>query len=233
MTMILLQANPVADVLARLSDMGRQIEGGLFNLAIAVVVFLLGWAVAIGAARLLRGLLRAAHFNQAVRGALGDAFTARHEPAAVASWAVYWTILMVTILVALDTVGIGIGASVGSRLGDVVPRIITSAFLFALGGLVAMLLGALTRRFFESAGWSGARLRGQIVTGALTGFAALLAVEQLGFAAQFVMALGIVAVGTVGLAVGLAFGLGCRDLARDFIVEYLRSMDQETPRRPE
>lgn len=233
MTMILLQTNPVADVLARLSEMGRQVEGGLLNLGIAVVVFLLGWAVAIGVARLLRGLLRAARFNQAVRGALGDVFTARHEPAAVASWAVYWTILTIGILVALETLGIGIGGEVGSRLGDVVPRIITSAFLFALGGVVAMILGALTRRFFESAGWGGARLRGQIVTVALTGFAALLAVEQLGFAAQFVMALGVVAVATVGLAVGLAFGLGCRDLARDFIVEYLRSMDQETPRRPE
>ena len=36
----------------------------------------------------------------------------------------------------------------------------------------------------------------------------------------------------VGLALGLAFGLGCRDLARDFVVEYLRSMDEQGPQRP-
>ena len=60
----------------------------------------------------------------------------------------------------------------------------------------------------------------------------LLALEQLGFAAQFVMAVGIVAVAALGLALGLAFGLGCRDLARDFVVEYLRSLEPDEPKRP-
>jgi UDP-N-acetylmuramyl pentapeptide phosphotransferase/UDP-N-acetylglucosamine-1-phosphate transferase len=35
-----------------------------------------------------------------------------------------------------------------------------------------------------------------------------------------------------GLAIALAFGLGCRELARDFIVEYLRSHEDHAPRRP-
>jgi len=45
------------------------------------------------------------------------------------------------------------------------------------------------------------------------------------------MILAIVAVAAVGLALGLAFGLGCRELARDFVVEYLRSLDEEGPER--
>jgi hypothetical protein len=34
------------------------------------------------------------------------------------------------------------------------------------------------------------------------------------------------------LGLALAFGLGCRDLARDFVVEYLRSLDRDEPPRP-
>jgi hypothetical protein len=91
----------------------------------------------------------------------------------------------------------------------------------------------MTRRLFESAGMRGARLRAQAVTVILIAFTALLALEQLGFAAQFIMALGITVVAGAGLAIALAFGLGCRELARDFVVEYLRSIETEGPRRPE
>ena len=156
----------------------------------------------------------------------------RHEPAGLASWAIYWTIVVLTLMLALDTLGFSMGPSVTLRLGEVLPRIVASGTLLAIGVLLAMLLGALTRRFFETAGLRGGRLRGQVVTAVLTGFAVLVALEQLGFAAQFVMAIGLVALGSVGLALGLAFGLGCRDLARDFVVEYLRSLDERGPQRP-
>jgi len=64
-------------------------------------------------------------------------------------------------------------------------------------------------------------------------FMVLLALEQLGLAAQLVMAVGIAVVGAAGLGLALAFGLGCRDLARDLVVEYLRAADQESsPDRP-
>jgi hypothetical protein len=71
-----------------------------------------------------------------------------------------------------------------------------------------------------------------VVTFVLVGFSALVALEQLGFAAQFVMAIGVVAAGATGLGLALAFGLGCRELARDFLVEYLRSLHEDPPRKP-
>ena len=70
------------------------------------------------------------------------------------------------------------------------------------------------------------------MTGVLIGVAILIALDQLGFAAQFVMWVGIVAVAAIAFAVALAFGLGCRDLARDFLVEYLRSLEDDRPGRP-
>ena len=135
-------------------------------------------------------------------------------------------------LLALDTLGFDLAASVAERLADVVPRIVTSAVLFAVGVLLAMLFGSITRRFLEAADLRAAQPLGQVVTAVLVGFAALLALEQLGFAAQFVMAVGEVAVAAAGLGLALAFGLGCRDLARDFVVEYLRSLDDEGTQRP-
>jgi len=228
---VILQTQAWDNLVLRLNELMVGAAQGTLNLLLAVLVALVGWAVAALFSGGARALLRALRFNEGVRGMAGGG-ALRHEPAGLASWAVYWTIIVFALMLALDTLGFGLGASVTLRLGEVLPRIVASGVLLAIGVMVAMLLGALTRRFFETAGIRGGRLRGQVVTAVLTGFAILVALEQLGFAAQFVMAIGLVALGSVGLALGLAFGLGCRDLARDFVVEYLRSLDERGPQRP-
>ena len=229
---VMLQMQPWDDLMARLRELLVGAEQGALNGALAVAVALIGWGVAALVARLAQALLRAVRFNQGVRGLFGAVAGSRHEPAALASWAIYWTIIAVAIMLAVDTLGFNLSTSVSARLGDVLPRIVAAAVLFAIGVLVAMLFGSITQRFFESAGLKGSRLRGLIVTAVLTGFAVLLALEQLGLAAQLVMVMGLIALGAVGLALGLAFGLGCKDLARDFVVEYLRSLEEDGPRRP-
>jgi hypothetical protein len=228
-----LQVEPWSSVLARLIELGRSAEQGALYVLIAAAVMLLGWAAAALVSRLVRSVLRGLRFDEGVRRLVGPRAAARHEPAGVAAWAVYWVVMAGAALLALETLGFSLAASVADRLSEVVPRIVTSAVLFAVGSLIAMLVGGITRRFLESADIRAAKLQGQIVTAVLTGFAALLALEQLGFAAQFVMAIGIVALAAVGLGLALAFGLGCRDLARDFVVEYLRSLDDERSKRPD
>jgi hypothetical protein len=229
----LLQAAPGAGPWSRLAELGRGAGQGALNLALAVAVMLLGWAVAAALAQLMRGVLRALRFDDGMRRLLGPRAPFRHQPVDVAAWGIYWVVLAGAALLALETLGLDLVASVADQLGEVVPHIVTSALLFAVGAVVAVLVGGITQRFLESGDIRAAKLQGQVVTAVLTGFAALLALGELGFAAQFVMALGIVAVAAAGLGLALAFGLGCRDLARDFLVEYLRSLnDGDAKKRP-
>jgi hypothetical protein len=232
MTLLLLpQIEP--GLLDRLRALLLGAQRELTGLLVVLGVFLVGWLIAALLARLALVVLRAARFNAAARGIFPNwVREGRHEPASVASWGIYWVVIVASVVLALDTLGWGIGMAVGDRLRDVLPRIVASVLLLLFGVLVAMALGAVTRRFLAGAGIRGARVRGQIVTAVLTFFAVVLALEQLGLAAQLVMALGIALVAAIALALGLAFGLGCRDLARDFVVEYLRSLDADRPQRP-
>jgi len=232
-TLVVLQFQPWNDLVARVGELLAGAGAGALGFLLALAVALAGWAIAGLARRVTLRLLRAARFNEGVRGLLGEGGTLpRHEPASVATWGIYWVVVVTSVLLAIDTLGFDLVASVSLRLRDVVPRVIAATALLAAGFVAAMLLGALTRRSFESAGLRGARLRGQAVAAILTGFAVLAALEQLGFATQFVMGIGLIVVATVGLGLGLAFGLGCREMARDFVVEYLRSLEPEGPKRP-
>ena len=230
--LIVLQTEPVSNVLTRLGELARGTGQAAIALGVAIAVLLVGWALASLLSKLVRGLLRVLRFDDAARRLPGPLLDARHEPSRIVGWAVYWLALAGAALLAAEALGMSLASSVADRLDEVVPRIITSAVLFAVGALVALVAGGVTRRFLESADIRAARFQGQVVTAVLTGFAALLALEQLGFAAQFVMAVGMVAVGAAGLGLALAFGLGCRDLARDFLIEYLRSLEDEQPKRP-
>jgi hypothetical protein len=215
----------------RTTAMGANIGHGAVGALLAMALLLAGWAMAAFCAWLTRSLARLARLDRVVAGTFG-ASPAGHAPSTFLGWVVYWTMLAIAVTLALDALGFDISGPVGARLAEVVPRIVSAAAIFAAGLLIAMLLGALTRRMFETAGMRGARARSLAVSAVLAVFAGLIALDQLGFAAQFVMAIGVIAVGSVGLAGGLAFGLGCRDLSRDFVIEYLRSLETEGPRRP-
>jgi hypothetical protein len=232
-TLVALQFQPWDDLVARVRELLNSAGEGVLGFLLAVAVALVGWVVAGILRRVMLRLLRAAHFNEGMRGLLGEGGALpRHEPAAVASWGIYWAVIVISALFAIDTLGFDLVSSVSLRLRDVVPRVVAATVLMAAGMIAATLLGAVTRRSFENAGVRGAALRGQLVAALVTGFAGLAALEQLGFATQFVMGIGIVVVAAAGLALGLAFGLGCRELARDFVVEYLRSIEPEEPKRP-
>lgn len=229
---VVLEGATLEAVWSRFVTLMTDAAGGALELLFAMAVALVGWLLARVLGRLTLHVLRALRFNEAVRrlgGAPGGPET--FEPAALASWGVYWLVLLLATLLACDVMGLDLTASVSEKLREALPRVAAATIELVIGILLAMALGAVTRRVFETAGGRG-RIRGQIVTVVLSAFAVLLALEQLGLAAQFIMAVGITVLSAVGLAVALAFGLGCRELARDFIVEYLRSHEDRAPRRP-
>ena len=229
---LLLRSAALDRLLERLGTMGANAQSGLIDAVLALGVALLAWALAAVLAWLLRRVLRAARFDDAVRGLVGAGMLGSHEPSMLAAWAVYWSVVVLGTVVAFDTLGFKLSEALTNRLDEVLPRVLAAGILTVAGVVMAMALGLLTRRFFETAGLSGGRARGMIVTTLFTSFTALLVLDQLGFAAQFVMAVGVVLAGAIGLGVALAFGLGCRDLARDCIVEYLRSLESDGRPRP-
>ena len=124
-TMPILESLAWDNLVSRLSTLFSATETGLTNVALALLVALVGWGVATTVGALTRVLLRALRFNDGVRSLSGGG-TYQHEPAAMAAWAVYWAILVVALILALDTMGFTIGTAVTDRLADVLPRVVVS-----------------------------------------------------------------------------------------------------------
>ncbi len=220
-------SGPLARLFSRLGELGDGLVHGAFSVLVAAGVLAGGWVIAkLASSAMGRIAIAMRGSARSGRSVTADDGTPV-EPGALVRTAAFWLVMILAAALASEVLGLRLGRSVASRLGEVVPRIITSALLFAIGTLVAIFVGRLTRSFLDNAQLRSSRMQGQVVTAVLTGFSGLLALEQLGFAAQFVMMVGVVAAATAGAGVALAFGLGCRELARDFVVEYLHSLKTE------
>ncbi len=210
------------------------VSGGLLLFLIATGVLLIGWLLATLLSRLVQALfaLVGVDASYARLRRAGDP-APELPPSRFVGYLLFWAILLAACVVSLRIIGMDLAPSITARLQDVVPRVLTSALVLLLGIPIAVGAGRMIGSLLTSTGVKLGRLRSQAIVTVLVVFMVLLALEQLGLAAQLVMAVGIAAVGAVGLALALAFGLGCRDLARDLVVEYLRAADSEAhPDRP-
>ncbi len=218
-------------------DFGAQLQAtltsvseGLILFLISVGVFLLGWILATLLSRLVQALFSLIGVDSSYARLRQQGGVAPElSPSRFAGYIIFWAIILAAVLVSLRVAGMDLAPSITARLQDVVPRVLTSALVLLLGVPIAMAAGRIISTLLAQTGVRLGRLRSQMLVSVLVAFMVLLALEQLGLAAQLVMAIGIATVGAVGLALALAFGLGCRDLARDLVVEYLRAADGEAP----
>jgi hypothetical protein len=220
-----------ADFGAQLQATLTSVSEGLILFLIAAGVFLLGWLVATLLSRLVQAFFALVGVDASYARLQREGGRAPElPPSRFAGYLMFWAIILASVLVSLRVCGMDLAPSITARLQDVVPRVLTSALVLLLGIPIAMAAGRILSTMLASTGVKLGKVPSQILVSVLVAFMVLLALEQLGLAAQLVMAVGIAAVGAVGLALALAFGLGCRDLARDLVVEYLRATDAEAPR---
>jgi hypothetical protein len=204
----------------------RRVSGSLASLAAAFLLLLLGMFTA----RLLRTLVEAAlarirldeHTSRAGLNELFARLGLGKSPSAVAAFAVYWFILTVFVVSAANALNMTIVSELLERFAQFLPTLVGAA-LTLFGGL---MFGRLVAQVLSNAaaansirGGSAAAFGGYAV---VVGYSAMAALEQIGARPQLILSAAQILIGAVGLALSLAFGLGAKDLAADWMRERLR-----------
>lgn len=182
----------------------------------ALIIIIIGWIIAGILARVVTELLRRAGADRVFAEHGGAVYGSRSEsfkPSVVAGELVKWLVRLVFLVAAANVLGL---TQVSILLNDVllwIPNLIVAAIIL----LVAPLLARFVRSAIEvgagQMGFSNASLLGQIAEIAIVAFAVIIAINQIGIAANLVNILFIGVVAALALAFGLAFGLGGRDVA--------------------
>ncbi len=135
---------------------------------------------------------------------------------------VFWLVLLLSAILAFEVVGLPVGAGIMERLLGTVPQIFTALLIFIFGFFIALLAENIVRGLLFRMSSARPGPWSKMVRWVVMAAVLLLAVEQLGLAAQFVLWLVLILAGAAAFAFALAFGLGCKDLARDLVVEFFK-----------
>ena len=182
----------------------------------ALIIILVGWLIAGVLARLTTEVLRRVGADRLFAEHGGRVYGDRSrdfKPSVVGGELVKWLVRLIFLVAAANVLGL---TQVSELLNDVllwIPNLIVAAIIL----LVAPLLARFVRSTIEvgagEMGFTNASLLGRIAEIAIVAFAVIIAINQIGIAANLVNALFFGIVAALALAFGLAFGLGGRDVA--------------------
>lgn len=148
----------------------------------------------------------------------------RQSPSELVAVLVYWLTVLLVIITALNTLGLSAVAELLNRIVLYLPKVIAAVVVLILGLFFANFLAGVIKTAAANAGLPEAEVLATIARYSLTVFTGAVTLHELGVGAELVRAAFTIVFGALGLALALAFGLGCKDLARDWVVRYLESV---------
>jgi len=191
----------------------------------AIIIFIVGWIVArlvkLGVVKLL-ALVR---FDKATEKGGVNEFLKKGDitksPSEIIGALVYWFIMILVIIASLDALGLPIVSDILNSIFLYIPNVVAAIIVLILGFLVGNLLAAIVRTAASNAGFKAADAMGKIALYAIVIFSVAIALDQLDIGEEIVAAAFIIAFGAFALALALAFGLGGRDAAADYLKRWL------------
>jgi hypothetical protein len=184
----------------------------------ALLILLIGWLLSNAAAALVLRVMRRANVDR-VFAEHGDgvypAGAMRYTPSVVAAEVVRWLIRIVFLIAAANALNLPQVSELLNQILLWIPNLIVAAIILLVAPVLARFVRGAIEVTAGRMGFSNAPLLGRIAQIAIVAFAVVIAVNQVGIAANLVNTLFIGLVAALAIAFGLAFGLGGREVAAE------------------
>ncbi len=208
-------------VRASLMTLWGNVAGFLPQLVAAIVVFLVGWLVAVLLAKVAWHIVRLIRIDRALESVGFKKVWERSGYKLNSPYFFYelvkWFFVVVFLMAATDILGLTQVTEFLRSVVSYLPNVFVAAFILLIGVVVARFLEGLVRGSVRVGQLASANLLGSVTKWSVLIFSLLVALSQLNVAEEIIriVVMGIVAGGA--LAFGLAFGLGGRSHADEFI----------------
>ncbi len=136
---------------------------------------------------------------------------------------VYWLLMLVVLLMAVNALQLNVAATLLNQVILYVPNVIASVFILVLGIFFASIIANTVRTTAATAGITQARSLGQSTQVVIVVFTILEALKQLQIDTTIIEYVVIAILAALAFGVGLAIGLGCKEIAFKYVNQLIDS----------
>jgi hypothetical protein len=205
------------------------------NVLLAVVVFIIGYLIAVGIGRIISEILKSIRFNKLFeKEGWRKAFQRANieaNPAEFVGAIFKWVFVVVALLVAVDVLKLTTFAGFIKDVLNYLPNVIVAVLVFIVAIIISDIVEKIVRATVERLKVGYGYLAASIVKWALWIFTFFLILDQLLPSSMLVKTLytAIVygGVSALALGLGLAIGLGGKETAGKIIADMYSKMEEK------
>lgn len=211
-------------ILESLQEVLRQIIGVLPNIIGALVLLLLGWILAKTVSAIIARILRRIGLDK-LADKLNETDTFRESnitirPVIIIQKFLYWTIFLIFILSATETLGLDILTQQVSKVIDFIPKLLTAMIIMGIGFYLADAIKRMVGNAAQSFGISSWKVISYGVFYVLMIAISITALEQAGIMTDIIKWNIYIVLAGVFLAFAIAYGFAARNVLTSILTSY-------------
>jgi hypothetical protein len=182
------------------------------KLLLAIIILVAGWLLAKLIKVVVVKGLQAVNFQVLTDKAGIDGFLQqggiKTGMAGILGALVYWLIILVTLVIAFNGLGLTYVTDLVSRVALFIPKVIVAVVILAVGLYFARFIAQTVSAYGKNVGLEDAELLGRISQYAIMVFVVLTALDQVDVVTDIIRQAFLILLSGTALALALAFGIG-------------------------
>lgn len=194
------------------------------KLIAAIVIFVIGWLVAKLIKAVVVKVLKVLKLDSIAEQLKISDFLSKggikYTLSEIIGVVIYWIFLLGVLISSLNVLELTGVSGLLDRLLFYVPNVIGAMIILIVGIFVATFVASVARTAAVNAGLSQAEMLGKLIQAVVVIFTIIIVLDELRVGAVLISAMNII-LASIGLAVALAFGLGCKEIAAKYVSELI------------
>jgi hypothetical protein len=218
------------ELFAPVQELVRRSWNIFVNFVVAIFVFVLGWLVAKLIKAVVVKVLKTLRLDSISEQTRIAEFLSKggikHTLSEIIGMIIYWILILGVLISSLNILTLTGVSGLLDRVLGYLPNVLGAVVILIMGVLISALVASIVRTAVANVGFVQANVLGKVAQVAIIVFTIIIALDALKIAKVLISAMNIV-LGAIGLAAALAFGLGCKDIAADFIADIIAKLKKK------
>jgi hypothetical protein len=218
--------NQISMVVGSVKSFLIQVGQFLPQLLAALVILILGLLIAKFLHFIVVRGLKVIHFDVLTQTAGIDGFIKqggiKKTTIDILGILVYWLVILLTLLTAFNSLGLGVVSELFRRVALFIPNVIVAVLILAIGLYFARFISDTVLAYSRNVGIEDAELMGRLTRYAIVIFVIITALVQVNIGTEILMDAFRILFGATCLALALAFGIGGQKWAAGALEKFLK-----------